>query len=982
MYEAIGLFLFFCTAISQHRLQYSKHQHPQSLEPFQAMPYAKVGALPQSTDVGRMQHHQRGKGRGKPKAMSMEDLKKQTALRLAKEQNTAQEEAEHSSSNQMKEPQGRCVAPAVTHIVQSVHPSQLLFYTNRGGDVNDSGFYVPYTSNQTEQSVVNEVNVQSVPSSYPQQKHRQLNKEQSFQPLSMHNHSSLQHQRRDQQSNNWFTDIRSETSSVRSYEYDCNASTTSNAEAVSLASAGSSHYQQRLHQFYTEPFSAPVAPIRSLQLSTARDDQVSPLPQASLNSSCETKNKNCLVENSPILITSNENGCHGMLPKLRKVIQTKNQNWKTKKRVMGNSQSHQHQVTPQHKKLPHGLTVSELKEMTRARLASEASSENPTDQHLLYLMQQKQQGCRDAPDLSRNCHSPPLTFNSLAVETNDFHQHSYQCTNSCEEFKPFSIEDTAEVLVTPKHQQVFRHIQSPCHSAGFKPLNVPSNNPNSLQKHLTPVSYMSPAKPGCNSQGSIPQPINYRLNDNKTSQYELLRQQYLDTLENASVASINSSTLGSESMHSMSYPMKQHQHPHPSYNELEPSFFSRSWSHPAGASDGSAFEPNDTPKSMSSFFEVPVGFGSIVGSGRNRVGSSPPGFQHLKVAHEDRPLHLADDATVSLFDTPRSSKWSVASRSENMLSASTTPVYQSQVKLFPDENPFPKYDACHDLILPPIVSETGRNVSTGTNMSGSICNWVAESVLRSSNQQSNIDKAVSSTENDLPVVSFPSNSTFLHGYENMNKETPSTSLASNSTLTYMYDQVLGSSSAFLGANAPITKDQEVNVLPTTSSISDSPFVKSHNNAKGKDTCNSWCDNLIGLTNHLGSLLPFVAEEKGNAKVVDEEHHSSFVSRIDPEFESSRRSPPIVQRPALDVVDCTFSGNTEKELFSNAENPFAEKPFGLPEEPDKNTEEDTVSSSNVASKSSNASRSRGRRGRGSKKNNDRGWKKRSSNNNRS
>ena len=72
MYEAIGLFLFFCTAISQHRLQYSKHQRPQSLEPFQAMPYAKVGALPQSTDVGRMQHHQRGKGRGKPKAMSME----------------------------------------------------------------------------------------------------------------------------------------------------------------------------------------------------------------------------------------------------------------------------------------------------------------------------------------------------------------------------------------------------------------------------------------------------------------------------------------------------------------------------------------------------------------------------------------------------------------------------------------------------------------------------------------------------------------------------------------------------------------------------------------------------------------------------------------------------------------------------------------------------------------------------------------------
>ena len=72
MYEAIGLFLFICTAISQHRSQYSKHRRPQPLEPFQAMPYAKVGALPQPADVGRMQHHHQRKGRGKQKAMSME----------------------------------------------------------------------------------------------------------------------------------------------------------------------------------------------------------------------------------------------------------------------------------------------------------------------------------------------------------------------------------------------------------------------------------------------------------------------------------------------------------------------------------------------------------------------------------------------------------------------------------------------------------------------------------------------------------------------------------------------------------------------------------------------------------------------------------------------------------------------------------------------------------------------------------------------
>merc|ERR1712151_679152 len=240
---------------------------------------------------------------------------------------------------------------------------------NRGGDVNDPGFYIPYDSNQTgQQSVVNEFNVKSAPPSYPQQKHRQLNKDHSFQPPSMYNHSSLQHQRRDRQANNWFTDVRSETSSVRSYEYDCNASITSNAEAASLASAGSSHYQQRFDQFYTEPFSAPVAPIRSLQVSTARDDQVSPLPQASLNSSSESKNNNCFVENSPVIIASDENGVysqlHGMIPKLRKIppsntpvkeyqekIQTKTQNWKTKKGVMESSQGHQHQGTPQHKKL-------------------------------------------------------------------------------------------------------------------------------------------------------------------------------------------------------------------------------------------------------------------------------------------------------------------------------------------------------------------------------------------------------------------------------------------------------------------------------------------------------------------------------------------------------------------------------------------------------------------------------------------------------
>lgn len=456
------------------------------------------------------------------------------------------------------------------------------------------------------------------------------------------------------------------------------------------------------------------------------------------------------------------------------------------------------------------------------------------------------------------------------------------------------------------------------------------------------------------------------------------------------MASINSSTLGSESMHSMSYPKQQH--PHPSYNEVEPSFFCRSWSHPAGASLGSAFEPNDTPKSMSSFFEVPVGLGSIVGSGTSRLGSSPPGFQHLSVAHEDRPLHLADDVTVSLFDTPRSSKWSVATRSENMFSASTTPVQQSQVaaqKLFPDENnPFPKYDACHDLILPPIVSDTGRNAPTNNSMSGSICNWVAESVLRNSNQQSNadFDKGFSSIENDLPVASVSSNSTLLHGYDNMNNDAPSTSLTSNSSSqTYSYDQVFGSSSVFRGTSASLSKDQEGNVLSATGSLSDSPFVKANGYTKNKDTCNSWCDNLIGLTNHLGSLLPFVAEEKRNINVVDEEHHSSFVSRIDPEFESIRPSPPIVQSPTLHVPDCKVSRDDVKWSSSNTPIPATAEveifPFNSPKDLDKNSE-DATHSSNTTTKSSTSSKSFKRRGRGSKKNGDKGWKRKEKNNNRS
>merc|ERR1711862_962145 len=115
--------------------------------------------------------------------------------------------------------------------------------------------------------------------------------------------------------------------------------------------------------------------------------------------------------------------------------------------------------------------------------------------------------------------------------------------------------------------------------------------------------------------------------------------------------------------------------------------------------------------------------------------------------------------------------------------------------------------------------------------------------------------------------------------------------------------------------------------------------------------------------------------------------ASFVSRIDPEFESIRPSPPIVHSPTLDLLDASTLGNGEQLSSSHDTNPVSELPetsheLSTPKEAEKCPQENTVSTPNSAAKSSNAPRYHKRRGRGSKKNNDKGWKRRERNNTRS
>lgn len=570
-------------------------------------------------------------------------------------------------------------------------------------------------------------------------------------------------------------------------------------------------------------------------------------------------------------------------------------------------------TTPKNK-LPHGLTVSELKEMTRARLAAEAASEKHKQQTLL-VVNQEQPLHHDNTAYPIVCHSPGdfnLVSESSSSDAPLLQFRSQSCDdNLCNKFLQPN-RASPELSTTPQSQHC-RH--SPlC----WQRSNHHSNRPHKLtpsQAILHPSSQNLPYNPMKHSN-SLHSYQKYRQ-CNHPSQQEQHRQQVLDSLETTSVASFNS-TLGSESIHSTPFLGAGLQPP----SNDEGSFFGRSWSYPAGVSLGSAVE-NETPKSTSSsFFENSSGLSNMGVGRRSRLGSSPPGF-HLEVAHEDRPLNVTVDLTLPLFETPRSNKWRLSHGEDGCIPSSletSTPLSSRHQNMRcatgcfePSGNRninFSPSPAKHDrvvgseLILPPLSSDEKRGArSSGGSFSGDIPNLVAESVLFPSHQ--NDSRSALGANGDLMPTEC-NGSILSHGGAVSVSE--------------------GALYNWLNTASGVFRNTYINSTSSDTAVSDREEIAGNNERKACNNSSSWARDLIGLTNHFGSILSF---SKGCSENIDlsegivenDQQPGNFVSRIDPE----------VVRTSEDTSSSVFSEpRSVQDLGSNiSRQAQAQAPLPIP-----------------------------------------------------
>jgi len=252
------------------------------------MPIAKVGALPQTAEFVRMKDQRRSCDK---QGITMEDLKKQTALRLASQQKRDFEENKYCNKSYRNSRQPM--------VMQSVPKSQFLFYPRRGYyGSNEANYCSPHNEGiavpDDKNGVLHPDNHNNV-SGYERR------------PLEPSHYQSVS-QTRANPFSNWLTDIRSEGSSVLSSEYDCNISLTSNVDVGSMLSGESSQQPQRFYRL--NPVAGPES-IRSLQVPVNRESQVSPLQQSS-SYSLESKAKvesGSVSSSVAVSEVSNQRGC-------------------------------------------------------------------------------------------------------------------------------------------------------------------------------------------------------------------------------------------------------------------------------------------------------------------------------------------------------------------------------------------------------------------------------------------------------------------------------------------------------------------------------------------------------------------------------------------------------------------------------------------------------------------------------------------------
>lgn len=674
------------------------------------MPNARVGALPQTyhrDDSVYQGPNERGRG-GRQNGISMLDLKKQTARRLAEEQH--QLRSGPKQQHQMHQVRSQRLGPHPQSHQPSTQIHLNLNQSHHGGhqkqiDKNFGNRNRPQNFPNQQQRFIKEIPLQA--NNYAQQQNNQI--DTKFNAL-LRNNAQLQS----------YNDVFSETSSLKSDRESTGSTPSSSLQAV----AGKmKNVSQVRNNTYND--------VQNTHMIHNAKNIPMTIGKVSRNSVGRDGNDSRTV--SELMVPQGGNHGHQMSQQLQpdvhghvdinRQLHQHHQQYPTM--LHGNMNYHpQHNMhytnvsgaprlphqpqnglkpiptsrdTNQHhnqNKLPHGLTVQELKEMTKARLAAEAAIEKNSRVMKPVKINgqststyQRKRGQADKRHQNRK--SGHVTAGAWQEDSQIEPSYSWQRPESQND--QLTLKNIPHPIVSPR-QHLDPQIFSPAKEAHF---TYPGN------LHHLP--------------------------------YGQKQEKGIDSLDSGSVTSFNSTIaseyLGSETASTSILGPSIHQ------SFSDDLLFPRSYSYPSGNNI-----THDENNNFSSGFDFPEKT-NHVGSARRRLGSSPPGF-HLEVAHEDRPFSVTEElqsANVVGSQIPQGTR-TFDERSLRSVDSSISLSSKLQgVKSHYHNEDFNEIynqgsSSCGSVSNSFFEKnkEAPRDYSTLTSMNGELPNLVAESVLGSS----------------------------------------------------------------------------------------------------------------------------------------------------------------------------------------------------------------------------------------------------------
>lgn len=762
--------------------------------------------------------------------ISIQDLKKQTAMRLAHEQQQMMVPGNANNTNNSSSvsgglslhpnpnhPQGRSsmnthnnnvVMNSYNTNYQSGVPMRFVPNNVMASPNNNNNKHHHYNNNTSmlypQQGVVA---ASSVPHHHHQESHSVLNdyrdlRERNQQQVLQHNkpsmiysnnNNNLQHHHPPSSSigssyshsQYGVPDVMSETSSIRSSAFDETSFTNNNNNNVSSqhnqnqytnttneSSSGnnyhnihSNHSTPTFHRHTSSSEGYNHNPhhnqhIRQVMKSNPSLESVSSLRSISSKGSNSRRQNSRNKNNKEVMDTNNSSG--------DQVLMQAHSNLSSSSSRHPNPNHHVHHVHPMqqqqyagnnmnqptdslqqqgqhHPKLPHGLTVHELKEMTRARLAVERNKP-PAES-----TSTKEEGERGVPEMIQKTYTEDTTGSSDNI-----------------------WQRTTTTTSTGTNIKNTRHLQHTFSSSGGNSVGQHGSPVRQQHQQLLPSSQSSTTVDSL--LGKFVKPSNSDCGGSSAAPVVVYNRPHLNSVDSGSVTSYN--TLGSEYLASDSASLSflgggsssnrnynQFSENHPN-NQDDENFLFRSYSYPSNTNnninsttdlllDHSQY-PEEISKSRS-FFEP----SSSNTPSRRRLGSSPPGF---KVAHEDRPLlrSVAEDLVeipgLSLDRTIRHRGCTSTSNSGNLMNDEVSShKSQGSCSVFSESTNFTKNTSSHHQhhhndyasgILASVksmpddlenltsnstslLSNEALHHSRNASLSGlnDLPNWVAESVL-------------------------------------------------------------------------------------------------------------------------------------------------------------------------------------------------------------------------------------------------------------